>query len=689
MHLHDNFVPSLPGGAYRYLVQQTVSLENGQTYHYYHSQAFHVLAPRFAIDESEVQAYFPPRGGVGAYNDILPHLVLRSRGLPWERLPWAPENGQSPVVPWMALLVLGAEEEMNKAAVKTVTIADLLSPGATQPLRSRTEEGRVLYLPELDAVVDDPKTPVRVLDIDPELFRRVCPLPDEARWLAHVRHADTSDKVPVKMAADGEFAVVVANRFPPPGANSAYLVSLEGWKALFPRPGPTFATGARARLIVLASWSFGNEAGGHDTFDGLATRVVGEASQQRGGHTSSFGVSLPESGAGTDADRYVRGALGHGYVPVVYRPARSPETFAWYRGPCAPVPRKEFKSGDVHHPDAALVFDAETGIFDVSYAAAWELGRLLALASPAFSGGLRAFVESAQNAAEVARQIDQFVADHRSLIATPGAVPTDGVGAGTNPVAMTLELVEWIARLYLLYPVPFHYLVPDPRLLPQDSFRFFHLDKNWVDLLVEGALSVAVRCKADRCLTDRKSLRDSLSAIITQYRRKLQGKPPLGDPRAAGFLDAPQTGFLLRSALVSGWPGLEVVVETDESNVPDGSSVLRMDNPTEGVLFCLVRGRLKKVTLKEPREGLRFGVHSEEQGRYVEKPDGAKVTLGKAMFRNPRGDGPLENDGVLKIGNLRAGLAGRDTDFGPAGFAVSMIRQPSEQTILWTSSPNP
>src|SRR5262249_18736261 len=153
-------------------------------------------------------------------------LVLRSRGLPWERLPWTPENGQSPVVPWMALLVLGAEEETNSAAVKTVTIADLLSPGATQPLRSRTEQGKVIYLPNLDDVVDDPKTPVRVLDIDPELFRRVSPLPDEAPWLAHVRHADTSDKVPVRMAADGEFAVVVANRFPPPGANSAYLVSL-------------------------------------------------------------------------------------------------------------------------------------------------------------------------------------------------------------------------------------------------------------------------------------------------------------------------------------------------------------------------------------------------------------------------------------------------------------------------------
>ena len=47
--------------------------------------------------------------------------------------------------------------------------------------------------------------------------------------LAHIRSVDTTNKIPLEMVADGEFAVLVANRFPPPGANTIHLVSLEGW----------------------------------------------------------------------------------------------------------------------------------------------------------------------------------------------------------------------------------------------------------------------------------------------------------------------------------------------------------------------------------------------------------------------------------------------------------------------------
>ena len=47
-----------------------------------------------------------------------------------------------------------------------------------------------------------------------------------------------------------------------------------------------------------------------------------------------------------------------------------------------------------------------------------------------------------------------------------------------------------LAELRLLSSVPFSYLVPDASLLPPESMRFFYLDRNWTDALVEGVLSI-------------------------------------------------------------------------------------------------------------------------------------------------------------------------------------------------------
>src|SRR6185437_10309358 len=49
---------------------------------------------------------------------------------------------------------------------------------------------------------------------------------------------------------------------------------------------------------------------------------------------------------------------------------------------------------------------------------------------------------------------------------------------------------QLLAHLRLLVGVPFDYLVPDERLLPDESIRFFYLDRSWTDRLVDGAIAV-------------------------------------------------------------------------------------------------------------------------------------------------------------------------------------------------------
>jgi hypothetical protein len=497
---------------------------------------------------------------------------------------------------------------------------------------------------------------VRLLDLDLELFLKLCPSRKELPLLAHIRRVDIADKVPLEMVANGEFSVLVANRFPPPGANTVYLFSLEGWNDLLDAPEQSQAA-SRLRLITLGSWSFVNDPAGHDTFGGLM--------QQLKNNSAVFSIALPAS----SGDEYVDKALKRGYVPLDYKPSESTPTIAWYRGPLAPLARQRLTRPPFDRADAALIFDERKGIMDVSYAAAWELGRLLALSSPAFAKGLRLFVERRHNADEFARQIETFLELHRSSFKqlNPGGSPEPK----DEQLAIADELVEWIAQLVLLYPVPFHYLVPHAALLPPESLRFFHLDDNWVDALVDGALSIAVRNVADqKRAASRSDLQSALSKIVYQHRLRLQGKHPEWNPKER-YMQIPKSGFLLRSSIVTGWPGVEVTASTSDATDQTIPKILRLDQISDGVLFCLARGSLESVTFREPREGITFGLGSD--GKLKASKSGKTLDVKKDLLRA----GPPR--GVVDIASLRDQL----TSAGSAEFAAQMIRMPEEQAINW------
>ncbi len=657
MIFYDNYEAPLTAGSYRFVLQQTVNLEGDEARHYYRDQRFEVLAPRYSIDRDEIQAYFPPEGGVADYQNVLPHLVLRSRSLPWERT-LSPQKE-----PWLALLMLSEQEIVDgQALLKNGTLADLV-PQRPDDLPIDDESLETWWRPaDVDAVLlprfkrpEDLNTPVRLLDLNLKLFRKLCPNRKELLLLAHIRQVDTADKVPLEMVANGEFSVLVGNRFPPPGTNTIYLISLEGWNGLFDADPSQPQPASRVRLIVLGSWSFQSDPKGHDTFAGLM--------QQLKQNAAVFGIALP----GTSGHAHVDNALKRGYVPLDYKPLQSTPGMAWYRGPLSPFPRQRLNRPAFERADAALIFDDKNGLMDVSYAAAWELGRLLALSSPAFAKGLHLFVERDQNAAEFANEIEKFLEQHRSSFKDPSTVPPS---PAKEKIKIADDLVEWIARLVLLYPVPFHYLVPNQSLLPSESLRFFHIDDNWINALVDGAFSIAVRT-AELRASSRTEMQSLLSKIVYQYRLRLQGKQPEWNP-SEQYMSIAKSGFLLRSSIVSGWPGVEVTASTNAAPDPNLPKVLRLDQVAEGVLFCLVRGSLETVTFREPREGITFGVSSD--GKVKASKSGKILDVRKDLLRAP--------EGVVNIAKLREQLESS----GSAEMATDMIRQPEQQDINWTRS---
>lgn len=206
-------------------------------------------------------------------------------------------------------------------------------------------------------------------------------------------------------------------------------------------------------------------------------------------------------------------------------------------------------------------------------------------------------------------------------------VSPDALDPGPTKVPRDLRL--WLARLRLLEAVPFGQLVADAALLPPESIRFFYLDRGWTDSLVEGALSVGTVTTADRAAleqvygTVRKEV-DEAERLVRLPGREPGAAVPFG---AAGAI----SGFLLRSRMVSGWPGIHVrgygldnlalPTPVDDDDVGEAQdevmrklALLRLERLAPAVLLALFDGVPAVVHVEEPRAGIQFGVDESDAG---------------------------------------------------------------------------
>ena len=212
----------------------------------------------------------------------------------------------------------------------------------------------------------------------------------------------------------------------------------------------------------------------------------------------------------------------------------------------------------------------------------------------------------------------------------------------TAPISATTpgtRVESWLKDLRLLRGIPLGHLVPDTCMLPEESLRFFTLDRGWLDALCDGALSLRSTGRADAALR---------SAAI--YRAS-------GDDPAA-----PVTGFLLRSVAVWRWPSIAVCAYGDDEQELEE---LRCDRPAPDVLLALYAGTVRAITLAEPAQTLHYGFESEAGIRATQLARGRRQGARRAA-RLTRRSSPPSSCGPASASGFPSGDAAMSC---PAGRA--------------------
>lgn len=445
-------------------------------------QKFRVNAPSTRLNPNQIKAVYPPAGSLGDHTLHLPHIIITPSTLPWEKSGAA--SGATDV-PWLALVLFTADEYAE----------------VTQPTADPNS---------------NPETPAPVMiDVPTTLLEKIMPQQSELRWLTHVRQSITAAG---KIEGE-EVAVVMGHRLPKEGDNIVHLVSVAGKYTAEGFPTVNTVSDGKVRLVSLKSWRFASIDPKHG-FVQLLKRLDQDVFKQAG---SPHEI----------ANSYLH--TGASLLPHHMREGN--KSASWYRGPLVPGYHGPDASIDlpVRTADDLVRFNAAIGMFDVSYAAAWELGRLLMLNSKGAALDFYRWKQANQQRVKAAEQ----QIDH---------LPFDGPTAELN---LPQSVVSWFERAALLQGVPFHNMVADEKLLPSESIRFFEVDWQWIACLLDGAFSIGRVTPSDY-------YQDQSMQVQNAQRPNRR-----------------MSGFLMRSAAVAGYPHIMVdAFDSLRPNLADETELL-------------------------------------------------------------------------------------------------------------------
>ncbi|KAH8163824.1 hypothetical protein CIB48_g4409 [Xylaria polymorpha] len=421
-------LPPIQGRPYTISIKQPITTSTGSD-ELKTTQSFVGLAARFQLPENALHSVYPPQGHEEP-TTTLPSVVFTDPTFPWERAGSEksdiPSNQPSDYArnrtPWLALLVFTEEElklptEQLKNGPQCIFPIDpnqkddiIQSPTFSIPIETvNIQKIRRTVTPvavKENDPTDDSKT-TNVILVKKPLFQGLFSKYDKTgavgssepyvyhhRYLAHKRVVNTRGMALSYLQSNegesGSFGVIYSHRIGPtnikvPTPVYAHLVSIERVEKM--RPWPLASDTDYVAMVSLHSWSYVCLPPG--------TRTVYDDFVDLGRSITYLAPKLSPEAKQKLLDKPVVGPklldrIKNGFSLQRYRTKTGEVTSSFMRGPL--VPRQ------VQLPDWWQAFsmtghdlnilDRDLGIMDISYSAAWNLGKTMAISDQAFTTAL-------------------------------------------------------------------------------------------------------------------------------------------------------------------------------------------------------------------------------------------------------------------------------------------------------------
>jgi thiol-disulfide isomerase/thioredoxin len=322
---YDNYQPALKTGAYIIEVEQTLKSDDLKE-SFNNSADLIINKETKSLTTQAIHSVYPPIDGQGNFDSVLPKIVLQDASLPWQ-------NSVDEKTPTLALLLFEVEE---------LAIEDWTKVSRT----GARLEGEKMFV-----------------DIPIDYLQNCFPKQAELPFLAHVQTTNEIDYS----------ATIFSNRLPKSNSrNIVHLVNLapDNYRDDYNQLNQNI-TNQKVSFQTLTSWEFYCEAA-KEEFEILAKNLVENHQLLR--------LNIDKN----IENETIKTAFEGGFVPLKHETQQGEHTTAFYRSPLVPnlVENQNLEAN--FSAESAMVYDKNTGIFDLSYSVAWQTGRLLALSDAYF-----------------------------------------------------------------------------------------------------------------------------------------------------------------------------------------------------------------------------------------------------------------------------------------------------------------